>query len=310
MPGKRVRISNEVLNSYGTRLITAGGDLESYKNNPILLYMHERGSVIGIVENIEVQGDEILGDLSFDEASELSNTVAKQWEKGSLRMVSAGVQIIEMSDDPKLLVQGQTSPTITKWKLREVSVVDIGANPDAIRLYDQEGQLLTLASDGNNPLPRINNSNSNKQRMDQKELALALGLAEDATMEQIQAKIAELKASEDDLKALKAQNEQITLAAITTAVETAIGEKRLAADKKDQFIQLGQKVGLDDLKLTLAAMQPAVKVSAFVDGGAGADKPYQKLSDVPADKLVELRENDIEQYKKLYAAEYGIECEL
>lgn len=309
MPGKRVRISNEVLNSYGTRVITAGGDLEMFRNNPVLLYMHERGNVIGIVENLSVENDELLGDLVFDEASEISQRVAKQWEKGSLRMVSAGIQIIEMSDDESLLVQGQTSPTITKWRLREVSVVDIGANPDAIRLYDKEGELLTCAENGSNPLPKISNKQKQKS-MDQKQLALQLGLAEDATEQQIQAKIAEFKASDERAQALKQQNDQIVLAAITTAVETAINEKRLVADKKQQFIELGQKVGLDDLKSILNAMQPAVKVSQFVDNGAQGADAYKKLSEVPADKVMELREKNPEQYKALYKAEYGVECEL
>ena len=37
--GKRVRISNDSLNSYGTRVLTAGMDVEQYMRNPVLLYM-------------------------------------------------------------------------------------------------------------------------------------------------------------------------------------------------------------------------------------------------------------------------------
>ncbi len=309
MAVKKVRISDESLNSYGTRIITSGGDLEDYRRNPVLLYMHERGNVIGTVDNIEVVGTEIIGELNFDEAGEKSQRIAKQWEKGSLRMVSAGLMVIEMSEDPKMLVPGQTSPTITKWKLREVSVVDIAANPNAIRLYDKDGVLLDLSENGSNPLPKLkNNTNTNQTRMDQKELALALGLAEDATMEQIQAKITQLMAQEQEIATLREQSSQITLGAITSAVETAISERRLAEGQKEHFIALGQKMGLDDLKITLAAMQPAVKASAMISGGS--ETTYKKLSEVPSDKLMELRENDPEQYKKLYKAEYGVECKF
>ena len=49
-------------------------------------------------------------------------------------MVSAGIDILELSEDPKHLVQGQTSPTISKSKRFEVSLVVIGANDDAIVL--------------------------------------------------------------------------------------------------------------------------------------------------------------------------------
>ena len=43
-----------------------------------------------------------------------------------------GIDILELSDQPEHLLQGQTSPTITKSKLYEVSLVDVGSNDDAI----------------------------------------------------------------------------------------------------------------------------------------------------------------------------------
>lgn len=126
--GKRVRITNDSLNSYGTRVLTAGMNVEQYQRNPVLLYMHERGNVIGYVKDLKVEDGEVTGELMFDEASELSTRCKKQYEFGSLKMVSAGLDILETSEDPELLVPGQTSPTVTKSKLFEVSLVDIGAN--------------------------------------------------------------------------------------------------------------------------------------------------------------------------------------
>lgn len=37
---------------------------------------------------------------------------------------------------------------------------------------------------------------------------------------------------------------------------------------------------------------------------------YKKLSEVPGDKLLELREQQPDEYKRLYKAEYGMECEI
>ena len=142
--------------------------------------------------------------------------------------------------------------------------------------------------------------------MDLKALALSMGLPETATEAEVQAKAAELSAGAAELKTLKEQTQQMTLAAITTAVETAIKEHRLAADKKDQFIALGQKIGLEELQSTLSAM----KVSSFIDAGAGKEGGYTKLSDVPSDKLAELKEKDLAQYIRLYEAEYGFKPEL
>lgn len=306
---KRVRITNSRLNAYGTRLITAGGEIEQYLRNPVLLYMHRRGDVIGLVKDIKVEGDEITGELVFDEASDLSVKAKKQYEFGSLRMVSAGVDILELSEDPELLVTGQTRPTVSKWKLVEVSLVDIGANDDAITLY-RNGRTLELGKDGYNPLPIIN-TQTKEPIMELKQLALQLGLPENATEEQVLAKIGELNAAKQERDTLRTEKEQLTLSAITAAVDAAIGEKRLNADKKQQFIELGKKVGLEDLKSTLAAMAPAQKASDFINpASASTVNAYKKLSDVPSDKLLELRSEDPETYKALYKAEYGVECTL
>lgn len=134
MNGKRVRISNDSLNSYGSRVLTAGMNVEQYQRNPVLLYMHERGNVIGFVKDLKVEDGEVTGELVFDEATELSKRCKKQYEFGSLRMVSVGIDILELSDANEYLVQGQTRPTVTKSKLFEVSLVDIGSNDDAIVL--------------------------------------------------------------------------------------------------------------------------------------------------------------------------------
>ena len=133
---KRIRLTNERVNSYGFRLLTSGGDLEQYQRNPVFLYMHERGKVIGYLKDLKVENDEVTGEPVFDEATELSRQCKKQFEVGSLRMVSVGVQPIEVSDAKELLLEGQTRPTVTKWKLVEVSLVDIGANDDAIVMQD------------------------------------------------------------------------------------------------------------------------------------------------------------------------------
>lgn len=153
---KRVRISNDSLNSYGSRVLTSGMNVEQYCRNPVLLYMHQRGNVIGYVKDLKVENGEVTGEPVFDEATELSRRCKKQFEFGSLRMVSAGIDILEMSEEPGQLVQGQTCPTITKSRLYEVSMVDVGANDDAIVLM-KDGKQITLGRDGECPLPLINN---------------------------------------------------------------------------------------------------------------------------------------------------------
>lgn len=299
---KRVRLTNERLNCYGSWLVTAGGDIEQFQKNPILLYMHKRGTVVGQVKNIKVEGDEITAELEFDEATDLSIQLKKQYECGSLRMVSVGISVIELSDDPALLKPGQTCMTVTKWKLNEVSLVDIGANDDAITLK-MDGKVLELGEGGENHLPKLNTNNKSETEMDLKSIALSLGLPETATEAQVQAKIAELKAAENSMNESRRSS-------ITLAVDTAIKEKKITADKKQHFMDLGEKIGLKDLQATLDAMSPMQRLSSAINKDNGGASEYKKLSEVPADQLMDLRENEPETYKKLYKAEYEIECEL
>lgn len=308
---KRVRITNERLNSYGTRILTAGMDVSQYERNPVLLYMHERGQVIGYVKDLKVEGDEVTGELMFDEASELSVRCKKQWEFGSLKMVSVGIDVLELSEDKQHLVEGQTSPTITRSKLFEVSVVDIGANDDAIVLM-RDGKRLEMGKDGESPLPKLNHNNKQDKDMNKEEIAMLLGLPADASEESIKAKVAELKAAAAERETLAKENDALQLSRIETAVEGAISEKKITAEKKAHFIELGKKVGIESLSATFDAMSPQVKLSEVVghQGGAPVDKTWQKLGDVPSDKILELRKSQPEEYKRLFKAEYGYECEI
>lgn len=310
MSKKRVRITNDSLNSYGTRVLTAGMNVEQYQRNPVLLYMHERGNVIGYVKDIKVDAGEVTGELMFDEASELSKRCKKQYEFGSLKMVSAGLDILETSEDPELLVAGQTAPTITKSKLFEVSLVDIGANDDAIVLQ-KDGKRITLGKDSECPLPQINiNKTKTEKKMEQKTIALQLGLPETATESEILAKLGEMKAAKEEIERLKKEKATLALAGITSIVEKAISENRIGADKKEQFIALGKDLGAEKLQGLFDAMTPREKLTTVLSS-QGKEKPaatYAKLSEVPEDKILELRKNQPEEFKRLYKVEYGMEC--
>lgn len=309
---KRVRISNDSLNSYGSRVLTSGMNVEQYCRNPVLLYMHQRGNVIGYVKDLKVENGEVTGEPVFDEATELSRRCKKQFEFGSLRMVSAGIDILELSEEPGQLVQGQTCPTITKSRLYEVSMVDVGSNDDAIVLM-KDGKQITLGRDGECPLPLINNQKT-KDEMELKVLALQLGLPETATEAEVNKALGELKQAKQENERLQKENGELMLARITGLVEKAVAEKRLDEGKKAQFVELGKKVGADELKGILEAMQPQTKLSAVLSYKGGKQMAqsatYSKLSEVPADELLLMREQNPEEYRRLYKAEYGMSCEI
>lgn len=324
---KRVRLTNDRLNAYRTRVLTAGMDIEQFERNPVLLWMHRRGEVIGIVTDIKREGDEITGVLQFDEASELSQKCKKQWDFGSLRMVSVGIDILEWDEDPTLYVEGQQLATISRSKLTEVSLVDIGANDDALVLT-HKGKTLNFAKDGYQPLPlakptdpaiqtnlqnQPNSSTPNQSKiMDQKVLALSLGLPETATEQEITDKLNALQAAAAETEKLREEQEKMALAQLEAEVDKAIAEKRIEDKMRAHFVETGKTIGLEALKTTLSAISPRMKLSKTLNSSGQEVVPatFTKLSEVPAEQLSEMRENDPEQYCKLYKAEYGMDCVL
>ena len=92
-------------------------------------------------------------------------------------------------------------------------------------------------------------------------------------------------------------------------MDGAIAEKRITADKKEHFVNIGKAAGIDSLRTTLSLMQPVRKPTEVIrQTDAPRDdepKTYAKLSDVPADQLEKLREERPQDYERLYKAEYG-----
>ena len=107
--------------------------------------------------------------------------------------------------------------------------------------------------------------------MDIKTLALQLGLPETADEATVNAKLAELKAANEEAENIRKENEQLKLSQITAAVDGAIAAKKIPAEKKQHFLDLGQKVGIDTLNDTIAAMSPAMKLSGTIDSGSTVD---------------------------------------
>lgn len=322
---KEVIISTSGLNCYGGRVLTSGIDLTQFQKNPLLLWMHRRSfdrdaMPIGRIDNLRTDGDRLIGTPVFDQNDEFAKKIESKWENGFLRMASAGIEIIETSDAPEHLLQGQTRRTITRCRLEEVSIVDMGGNDEALQLYDRSGKVLKLAAgEDNDALPLLapekkddpsgtapdgkadNQTNKLTQSMN-KEILQLLGLSETATEQEAVGALRLLKEKADKVETLQ-------LASITAVVDGAIAEKRITADKKEHFVNIGKAAGIDSLRTTLSLMQPVRKPTEVIHqtDAPRDDEPmtYAKLSDVPANQLEKLREERPQDYERLYKAEYG-----
>lgn len=309
---KEAVISTGSVNSYGSRVLTEGIDLEQYRKNPILLWMHNRAwddhiLPLGRMEKLRIDGDRLIGTPVFDLNDEFAKKIADKWESGFLRMVSAGLEIVATSEAKNMLLPGQTRPTITKCKLSEVSIVDIGANDDALQLYGPTGLLKLAKGEDNEILPLLKPENSKHENTMNKEILALLGLTEGATEQEAVGALRLLKEQASKAEALQ-------LAGITALVDNAIAEKRIAAEKREHFIGLGKAAGIESLRETLALIQPVRKPMDFVNQKngniTGAEKAYLKLSEVPSDKVEALRKDNPAEYMRLYKAEYGMECKI
>lgn len=322
---KEVIISTSGLNCYGGRVLTSGIDLTQFQKNPLLLWMHRRSfdrdaMPIGRIDNLRTDGDRLIGTPVFDQNDEFAKKIESKWENGFLRMASAGIEIIETSDAPEHLLQGQTRRTITRCRLEEVSIVDMGGNDEALQLYDRSGKVLKLAAgEDSDALPLLapekkddpsgtvpdgkdnNQTNKSTQNMN-KEILQLLGLSETATEQEAVGALRLLKEKADKVETLQ-------LASITAVVDGAIAEKRITADKKEHFVNIGKAAGIDSLRTTLSLMQPVKKPTELIHqiDTPRDDEPktYVKLSDVPADQMEKLREERPQDYERLYKAEYG-----
>lgn len=124
MPQKRIKalISDSSLNAYGSRILTSGIDIEQYKRNPILLWMHRRADggrkdevlPLGHVEDLVIEGDALYGVPVFDAVDDFAKNVQALWESGTIKMVSGHFDIIELSADSQYMLPGQTRETVTK----------------------------------------------------------------------------------------------------------------------------------------------------------------------------------------------------
>ena len=130
MPKKTFILHDETVNTQGFRMLTSGADLSVFKNNPVMLLNHDDWDPpIGRWENIRVEGTQILADAVFDEDDERAVAVMGKVERGFLKAASIGGWPGKSSDDPSLMLPGQTYPTMVTWTAREASICTIGEQP-------------------------------------------------------------------------------------------------------------------------------------------------------------------------------------
>jgi len=322
---KSIKVNTSNVNRYGFRIISEGIQLKYFLLNPIMFYNHHRTwkgeqsemLPIGKWENLRVEKGVLLADPVFDEDDEFAMKIKKKFEKGMLNAASVNVYPIETSDDPKDLLPGQKRPTVTKSELREISIVDIPGNREAVVLSYEDGRIIELNDGNNQVLPIINNNVD--MEINFKTIAVALALSENASEGEILAAINSVKAKNKDLeksnKELKSANE-VLMGEKTKAiklkaeqvVDTAIAAKKIKKTEREAYLKLAEG-DLESVERILGGLSAQKTLADFTDNGktAASEVTFEQLSKENPTKLIQMKAEDPEQYKALFKAQYGKE---
>nr|DAN83701.1 MAG TPA: prohead serine protease [Caudoviricetes sp.] len=331
MPKRTFILHDETVNTQGFRMLTSGANLSVFENNPVMLLNHDDWNLpIGRWENIRVEGSRILADAVFDKDDERAVAVMGKVERGFLKAASIGGWPGESSNDPSLMLPGQTYPTMVTWTVREASICTIGSNHNAIALYDQENKRMDLNDKGTliklfDTASGIHVSPKNKTQMTI--LTGLLKLSDNASEQAIADEVQKIIRLRDELQkensALKTEKEALSSkvqafekkekderkASAVTLVDKAIKEGRLDAKGKDAWLGMFD-ANFDQAKTQLDAIPPRASVTqqiqASPSGGTGgvklADMTFPEI--IKADRLKELKK-DGELYKQKFFEAYG-----
>lgn len=120
-----VIVSNSGTDRHGERILAEGIDLSQIKRNPVLLWGHDyMGLPIGQIKRIWKSAGNVMAKIKLDyDIYDFADKVYKMIQRGTINAVSIGGIIKEMGDD---------GLTIKKLEMVELSVVPVGAHPDAL----------------------------------------------------------------------------------------------------------------------------------------------------------------------------------
>ena len=140
-------LSDESVDRMGDVIRADGWDLRQFKANPIALFGHSHDQILGVWENVRIEGKKLMGSLRLAKpgTSPLIDTVRSLLEQKILKSVSVGFQPIESTP------RKSGGYDFTKSALHEVSVVAVPANPNALAvakaLSPEVAKLLFVQSD-------------------------------------------------------------------------------------------------------------------------------------------------------------------
>lgn len=227
-------VSDESVNSYGFSIITDGINTAQFEKNPIMLYMHERPHIIGKWENLRKDKGQLFADAIFDIEDPIAKEIAGKVERGFLKSASIGITVLSKKDS-----------VINTCNLVEISIVDIGSNGNALRLYTDTGETMQL---------KLNEFSSVGS------ITSILGLSKDKTTTEIIAQVKSLVQLKDEYKSKLDKIEQEQEQEAIFFVDKAIELKKIPSNFRDIHLK-AFKDDFNKARLELSNLFPFKTIS-------------------------------------------------
>ena len=199
-------VSDESDNSHGFRIVTEGINTARFENNPVMLYMHETPSLIGRWENLTKKDGKLYADAVFDEEDVFSKEISGKVERGFLKGTSLGITF-----NPDEMITDEKGKCLKVCELLEISIVPIGSNGNALKLYTDSYETIQLK------LNELTASNS---------IFPILGLKGDTTHEAIVTAVKKLKIQVDKLQ-LQSETEKTEKDIEATSIVNLLVSRKL-----------------------------------------------------------------------------------
>jgi HK97 family phage prohead protease len=292
------------VNSLGFRVDLTGMDLSRFNGNPVMLYNHDSGKVIGRWDNVRKSDGQLLADAVFDLDDPLGSEVSRKVENGFLRGCSVGAHIREFAEEGEVMVA-------SKSVLLEASIVAVPSDAGAVLLYDHFDRPLEWEKGDYVFL----NYNKQKKEMDKQfeptaKTVTLLGIEGTATVQALESAVVRLsdslQAEQSKVVQLQQQLREYEKRRVASLVDQAIAAKKIGADERDTYVSLGEKdfAAVEKILSKLPGVEPVVGKLSVGAASKWDGKTWDELD--RAGQLSALRNEEPERYKTLYALKFGV----
>lgn len=322
-------LSTSQLNSHGFRTMTSGANLDDFRANPVMYWLHmeptgkstDEPLPIGYWEDIKVEGDEITAVPNFDDNDEFAMKIYNKVEHGTIRAASIEVEPIKLDANKKNWVKGQKLPTVTEWRTGEASIVDRGSNRGAIAKLKHAGLVIALsdkaATDQLFSTLQTTEPDMSKIKLNKK-ASTALKLSEDTEMDatEVVDKLVEvIEGNEAALQLKDAKIAEIQGAAKTEKIklmlDKAVADRKITEGQRPTYLKLSEK-DLESTEELLNSMKGSESLSTAITGeqNEGEVAKLMKLSWEELHGgagLTKLKELSPDSYKLKFKEKFGKE---